>query len=128
MFKQILIIVLIIVLSYFIIKNLLIVFHKLYLSEFVVKYTLSESDKKFIKMYSNQTTIDNLNEDNVNIFYTNVPWTTKNNNYIHDIKNDRYYIIDTGYYYYFPNLKDYQITINNKTLIINLFDNKNIIK
>jgi len=127
MFKQILIIVLIIVLSYFVIKNVLIVFHKLYLSEFVVKYTLSDSDKKFIKLYSNQTTINDLNED-VNIFYTTFPWTTKNNNYIHDIKNDRYYIIDSGYYYYLPNSKDYQLTINNKTLIINLFDNKNIIK
>ena len=127
MFKQILIIVLIIVLSYFIIKNILIVFHKLYLSEFVIKYPLSESDQKYLKMYSKNSTISNLN-DGINIFYITVPWTTKNNNYIHDLKNDRYYIIDSGYYYYLPNLKEYQLTINNKSLLINLFDNKNIIK
>ena len=124
MFKQIIIILLLSIISYFVIKYILIIFHKLYLSEFIIKYKLTDSDKKYLKMHSNTTTIGNLLEGENLIFFTEKNWSVKNNNYIYDIKNDKYYIIDSGYYYYLQNLKDYKLTINNENLKIILFENK----
>jgi len=123
MFKQIIIILLLSIISYFVIKYILIIFHKLYLSEFIIKYKLTDSDKKYLKMHSNTTTIGTLEGENL-IFFTEKNWSVKNNNYIYDIKNDKYYIIDSGYYYYLQNLKDYKLTINNENLKIILFENK----
>jgi hypothetical protein len=93
------------------------------LSEFIIKYKLTDSDKKYLKMHSNTTTIGTLEGENL-IFFTEKNWSVKNNNYIYDIKNDKYYIIDSGYYYYLQNLKDYKLTINNENLKIILFENK----
>jgi hypothetical protein len=89
---------------------------------------MNDSDKRFLKLYSNETSLTDLFPENFNLFYTETTWSTKNNNYIHDTINDKYYIIDSGYYYYLPNLKDFKITINNDKLKILLFDLKNKIK
>ena len=64
MFKQLLLIIIIFILSYSIIKYILFVyFHKLYLSENIIKYAMNEPDKKFLNLYSNDTILENLNKD-----------------------------------------------------------------
>jgi hypothetical protein len=129
MFKQLLLIIIIFILSYSIIKYILFVyFHKIYLSKNIIKYPINDSDKKFLNLYSNDTILENLNKDNINLFYTDSYWSMRNNNYILNIKTNRYYIIDSGYYYYLPNMDNYKIIINNKDLKIKLFDLKNIKK
>lgn len=97
------------------------VFSKLYLNNIVIKYDLLEPQKRLFDRYSNDITIDKLEHGNKIIFYTDVVWSTKNNNYIYDIKNDRYFIIDKGYYYYLDNMKDYIMTVD-KPIKIKLFD------
>ena len=118
MFKQILIITIIIIISYFIFKVIFIANHKLYLSKDIIKYTMSDHDKDFLKFNSSETKLIDLNSE-YNIFYTETPWSTKNNNY--SLFNERYYIIEPGYYYY---LNKDQITINNKDSIIKLLKSK----
>jgi hypothetical protein len=106
MFKQILIIsvtFLIIILTYFVIKNILIRTHKLFLNDDIVKYTLHDSDRDYLNRYSKNVDIFEL-KNNSGVFYTNVKWSTKNNNYLKF--KDRYYIIEPGYYYYItPNIE-----------------------
>jgi hypothetical protein len=121
MFKQILIIITIIILTYFIFKFIFTANHKIYLSNETIKYKMSDRDKDFLKMYSSDSLLENLTSD-VNLFYTNESWSTKNNNYI--FFNEKYYIVEPGYYYY---LRKDQITINNKNTNIKLFD-KNKLK
>jgi len=128
MFIQILIITILVLLIVCFVKILFTIFYKLYLSEFIIKYPMNDSDKRFLNLYSNETSLSDLFPENFNLFYTDTTWSTKNNNYIHDTINDKYYIIDYGYYYYLPNLKDFKITINNDKLKILLFDLKNKIK
>ena len=62
------------------------------------------------------------------VFYTDIPWSTKNNNYIFDINNNKYYIITDGYYYYIDSPKDFKITIgspNGKVKMLLLLPNNN---
>jgi len=54
------------------------------------------------------------------LFYTTVPWSTTNFNYI--IFNDRYYIIEPGYYYHLIG----KIVIENNILVNKI--NKDILK
>jgi len=56
------------------------------------------------------------------VFYTNDKWSIINNNYIHDILNNKYFIIDKGYYYYLNDLSNFKIT-TSQNKIIKLFDN-----
>jgi hypothetical protein len=122
MFKQILIIILIILLSYFVVKFIFTAYHRLYLSNEIVKYKMTEHDKNFLKMYSSDIKIGDIDND-FNLFFTDTSWSMKNNNYI--LFNNRYYIIEPGYYYYIK--KDYQLFLNNKKTVIKLFD-KNKLK
>ena len=63
---------------------------ELFVSEDVIKYPLNESVK---------TTNGKLSTISTgSIFYTEIPWRAKSNNYILYLK--RYYIIEPGYYYY----------------------------
>lgn len=123
MFKQIFILLIITLLSYFIIKYILITFHKIYLSDEIIKYSMSDQDKKFLNMYSINSILklNNL----TNLFYTDTKWSLKNNNYI--FFNERYYIIEPGYYYYL-NKQNYKLTINNENTSIKLFNNNNFKK
>ena len=94
LFKQTLIIVIVLILTYSIIKFILISNHKIFIENSVVKYPLTQTDKDYFKRYS----IKGKLFDNHKIFYTKCKWSTKNNNYI--LFKDDYYIIEPGYYYY----------------------------
>jgi hypothetical protein len=134
MFKQILItiviLVTVIIISFFIIKRIHLFVYKLILTKGVLKYNISGTIKQFLDNYSNEFNISYLNllksEKNV-LFYTDTVWTTKNNNYIHSLKEDKYYIIDKGYYYYIDSMDNFKIFINNinTEVKIKLFDYSN---
>jgi len=87
-----LLLVIVIVLSYFIAKYIFLLTHTIILNE-NVKYPLSELDAAFIKKHN--TPFDGLK---YGVFYTTVPWnTTTNFNYL--LYNKKFYIIEPGYYY-----------------------------
>jgi hypothetical protein len=126
MFKQILIILLILVIiltiSYFIIRRFLI--NKLDVTKNIIKYPLNRLDKIFLNNYSSECNISELvllNNKKL-IFYTDTPWSTKDNNYIEDLSDNKYYIIDKDYYYYLDSLKDYKLFIESNNVKIRLFD------
>uniref|UniRef100_A0A6C0B0V3 Uncharacterized protein n=1 Tax=viral metagenome TaxID=1070528 RepID=A0A6C0B0V3_9ZZZZ len=116
MFKQILItmflFIVILVVFYFLIKYFLISTHKLYLDTSKIKYLLHDSDKEYLKKYSNEISISQIKE--YSVFFTTKDWNTSNNNYLKF--KERYYIIEPGYYYYI--LPDTEMFLNNK---INVF-------
>ena len=123
MFKHFLfitIILIVIVLSYYLIKFSLFSMHKLTLDKEIIKYPLTdETDKELLQKYSTDSELKNVKSNF--IFYQDYPWSTKNNNYIHDELIDKYYIIDKDYYYHIPNFNRYKITIG-KDIIINLLN------
>ena len=116
------VLLIVIIISYFIIKNFINNFHKLYLKKDVVKYPLVEYDINFLKNKSNSVNIDSLLKLKSFLFYTEQQWSSKNNNYIHDKLLDRYYIIDKGYYYYINNIDSRYNIVINKNSNIKLFD------
>jgi hypothetical protein len=98
MFKHVLkiitfVLIIIIVVTYF--NHYLLKTHTIYISDSLVKYKLRNIDDRFLKKYSKKVKLKDLPVNS--IFYTTEPWTTKNNNYM--FFNDRYYIIEPGYYY-----------------------------
>jgi hypothetical protein len=113
MLKHILITVIVVVTSYFLFKSIYISFVKLNISG--IKNTML-NNLQFFKKYSNESNIKLLTGGC--IFYTDIPWSIKNNNYLYI--DDRYYIIEPGYYYYVKNIED--LTINNNIPVM-LFDN-----
>jgi hypothetical protein len=119
MFKFFLELLLFIFILIIIVKMILFHFHKIYFDKNVIKYKFNTNDLNHLKRYSNKKKIINLK--NNSIFYSDYPWTSKNNNYIHDIVNDKYYIIDSGYYYYIPESDNFKIHVN-KDISINDFD------
>ena len=119
-YLHILIILISIIVIYFIIDFVYFMFfYKLHLSTKIVKYKMSDSDKKFMKLKSIKSELDNLDPNGINVFYTESNWSIKNNNYI--LFNGKYYIIEPGYYYY---VKKNDLTINNKNMSIKLFVKK----
>ena len=96
MFKQVLlkgiIPLIIIVVLIFIFKK-----PNLILNDEVFKYPLTDKSHFTKSIYLND-----LKKLSGLAFYTNLNWSTKNNNYIYDKKLERYYIIEPGYYYYIP--------------------------
>jgi hypothetical protein len=101
MFKQFVIIftlIVIIIITYYSIRYILIKTHKLYLNNDTVKYILYDSDREYLNKYSKDTDIFELKNEKNPVFYTDVKWSTKKNNYIKF--KERYYIIEPGYYYY----------------------------
>jgi len=131
MFKQILITIVLLVLIFFIVKKLFLFYYKLVLSKGIIKYTLNDTIKNFIDMYSHEFDISFLNilsscglEKNI-LFYTDTPWSTKNNNYIYSLKESKYYIIDKNHYYYLDSIDNFEISIDpsqHKKVKIKLFD------
>ena len=117
MFKHFLIMGLIIILIVICVKFIFIT-QKLYIHNDIVKYSLNKSDLGVLKMYSDKKDISSVN--NKSIFYSDYSWNTQNNNYIHDTEIDRYYIIDSGYYYYVPDSR-YTVIVN-KNIPVNIFD------
>ena len=121
MFKQILysflIILIILSIVYFIIKNILISTHKLYIDNLKIKYIAHDSDLDYLKKYSKEVDLYDLKEETNCIFYTTKKWSTKNNNFIKF--KERYYIIEPGYYYYInKNVKESpELYLNNNCKI-----------
>ena len=100
MFKQIVVIlILILVLIYF----------YPYRSSFVpvegkVKYPISKHQSFETKKLSEI--------NNSDVFFMDIPWSSSNNNFIYDTLEDRYYIIDKGYYYNIPDYTRYSLEIS----------------
>ena len=61
-----------------------------------------------------------INDITDEVFYQDIPWSSSNNNYIHDTVDDRYYIIDKGYYYHISDHNRYKIVIT-KNVNVNSF-------
>ena len=122
MFKLFLIGVIIIVLILFIVKIIFIKFHKIYFYKDIIKYKFNEHDLQHLKNHSVKRNLSELKGMDSYIFYQEQAWSSKNNNYIHDTVNDRYYIIDSGYYYYIPDSR-YSLFVNKNNEIYN-FDLK----
>jgi hypothetical protein len=101
MFKQILIILILIILitTYFCINS-----SKFEFEENKVKYPMKSN------FPTTQIKMSELNSEDV--FYVDIPWTTTNNNYIHDTLDDKYYIIDINYYYCIPDTTRFKLIIN----------------
>jgi fructose-1,6-bisphosphatase len=56
-----------------------------------------------IDNFSTESTLkDIIGSESPVIFYTKNPWSGDNNNYIK--KDTKYFIIDTGYYYYYSGI------------------------
>ena len=83
-----------IVISFFIITVITIIIIlnvlKIHTDPSIIKYKLHEIDKYIINFNSKKVT---LTEDNIDscVFYTTKQWSSKNNNYILDKSNNRYY-------------------------------------
>jgi len=123
LFKHILLssgVLITIVVVYILIKNFINNFHKIYLKKSVVKYPILDYDINFLNKKSKSESIEVLLKLKRYLFYTDKPWSSKNNNYIHDKLLDRYHIIDKGYYYFLEESR-YTLVINNKCNI-KLFD------
>jgi len=95
MFKLCFTLFLLIIITYFVLKYILVKYHKLYLSNEIVKYPLRGKDLEYLKTYSYESS-ELVQYD---VFYTTTEWSTKRNNYL-SFKDD-YYIIEPGYYYYY---------------------------
>ena len=123
MFKQISFLVFFIFLSYIVTKQLF----KKKSSTFlfvpgIVKYKAKKTKLKK-EVSSNFNTIDLQNV----VFYTNEK--VNHNNYIYDILNDYYYLIEPGYYYYIKDPSSFSFGVNDMTIFyINLNSNKTKIK
>ena len=127
----IVIIVLLIILfiCYLIVKAVL--FNKLNLVKNIIKSPLNKYDMLFLKGHSDEcnignigniSSIGNIGNNNKLLFYTDTPWSTKNDNHLLNISENKYYIIDKGYFYYLDNPEDYKLFINAGDVKIRLFN------
>jgi len=112
MFKHILIILLILTLVYFIIKYFK---FKLHLDH-NVKYQVHYKDTGYLDKYSESANLFDVSP--LCVFYTTKSWSTKNNNYLKH--NDRYYIIEPGYYYYIHPETEMFLNNNYKVKILKI--------
>jgi hypothetical protein len=69
-----------------------------------------------------QNIIESIQNNNKLLFYTDTPWSTKNDNHLLNISENKYYIIDKDYFYYLDNPKDYKLFINAGDVKIRLFN------
>jgi len=120
----IVIIVLLIILfiCYLIVKAVL--FNKLNLAKNIIKSPLNKYDQLFLKGHSDECDISSIGSigNNNLLFYTDTPWSTKNDNHLLSISENKYYIIDKGYIYYLHNPDDYKLFINAGDVKIRLFN------
>ena len=118
MFKQVLLkgiipLIIILIVLIFVLKK-----EKLLLNPEVFKYPLTDKSHFTESIYLND--LKNLKSLNEVVFYTNLNWSTKNNNYIYDKKLDRYYIIEPNYYYYIPNSQRIKLKVNKNIKVFYL--------
>jgi hypothetical protein len=119
----IVIIVLLIILfiCYLIVKAVL--FNKLNLVKNIIKSPLNKYDMLFLKGHSDECSISSIENIKTKLlFYTDTPWSTKNDNHLLSISENKYYIIDKGYIYYLHNPDDYKLFINAGDVKIRLFN------
>ena len=112
MFKLILLIISVLSLFVYCLIKFLYKKESLIIDPLKVKYILNNPD--YFKKNSEE--IDLFDLPTEAIFSTNKKWSTKNNNYL--FFNDRYYIIEPGYYYSIT--PDVKLFLNNNCKI-NLF-------
>ena len=120
MLKWIILISIVIVISFFVIKHFLTNF---YLNVLIPKTPLSDNDLNFLKGKCDFTNLESVSKLSGVLFYTEVPWSSKKNNYIHDLVADHYYIIDKDHYYYINDPNRYQIVVN-KDIPIKIFNSR----
>jgi len=78
-------------------------YFKLTITNSIVKYPLTPRMLAVIDNFSTESTLkDIIESESPVIFYTKTPWSGDNNNYIK--KDTKYFIIDTGYYYYYSGI------------------------
>jgi hypothetical protein len=124
----IVIIVLLIILfiCYLIVKAVL--FNKLNLVKNIIKSPLNKYDMLFLKGHSDEcdissiSSISSIQNKTKLLFYTDTPWSTKNDNHLLNISENKYYIVDKGYIYYLHNPDDYKLFINAGDVKIRLFN------
>ena len=124
MFKLFLTMIILLIIILFIVKIIFIKFHKIYFYKDIIKYKFNNYDIQHLKNHSVNKSIVNIKNMDSYIFYQEHIWSSKNNNYIHDILDDRYYIIDQGYYYYIPDSKRYSLFVNKNNNIYHFDLNK----
>jgi di/tricarboxylate transporter len=116
----IVLLILILLISYIIIRHFLI--NKINVSKTITKYSLGKIDKLFLKERSTECDIGILANYQRVLFYTETEWSTsENHNYILNIPENKYYIIDKGYYYYLENSTT-KLFLNSVNVKIFLFD------
>jgi len=120
----IIVILIILFICYLIVK--LVLFNKLTLAKNIIKSPLNKYDLLFLKDHSVECSIGNIDSiienNNKLLFYTDTPWSTKDDNHLLSLSENKYYIIDKGYIYYLHNPKDYEVFINAENVKIRLFD------
>jgi uncharacterized SAM-binding protein YcdF (DUF218 family) len=116
----IVLLIIILLISYIIIRHFLI--NKINVSKTITKYSLGKIDKLFLKERSTECDIGILPNYQKVIFYTDQEWSTsENHNYILNTSENKYYIIDKGYYYYLDNSTT-KLFLNSVNVKIFLFD------
>lgn len=117
----IIVILIILFICYLIIK--LVLFNKLTLAKNIIKSPLNKYDLLFLKGHSVECSISSIIQNNNKLlFYTDTPWSTKDDNHLLSLSENKYYIIDKGYIYYLHNPNDYKLFINAGDVKIRVFD------
>jgi len=123
-FIIIIVILIILFICYLIIK--LVLFNKLTLAKNIIKSPLNKYDLLFLKGHSVECSIGSISSiiqnNNKLLFYTDTPWSTKDDNHLLSLSENKYYIVDKGYIYYLHNPNDYEVFINAGDVKIRLFD------
>jgi len=123
-FIIIIVILIILFICYLIVK--LVLFNKLTLAKNIIKSPLNKYDLLFLKGHSVECSIGSIGSiienNNKLLFYTDTPWSTKDDNHLLSLSDNKYYIVDKGYIYYLHDPKDYEVFINAENVKIRLFD------
>jgi len=123
-FIIIIVILIILFICYLIVK--IVLFNKLTLAKNIIKSPLNKYDLLFLKDHSVECSIGSISSiienNNKLLFYTDTPWSTKDDNHLLSLSENKYYIVDKGYIYYLHNPKDYEVFINAENVKIRLFD------
>ena len=123
MFKQVIIMVLFIIISYLVTKIIYKKkFNKFYIIPSIVKYPLKIKKLQKLKNVI-KIKLSDIKDLNNMVFYTNEK--INHNNYIYDIINDYYYLIEPEYYYYIKESKNFEFHYSDNLYIHYLILNSN---
>jgi hypothetical protein len=93
MFNFILLTIILLILSYFIVKFIMLSNHEMFTTQNIVKYKLNSTDEEYMKKYGKN--VNKIPKMSTGVFCTEKKWSP--NNYL--LFNKKYYIIEPGYYY-----------------------------